>query len=292
MPQIYEPQEDQTDIITEGKTKIVRRVINDPTKVRIQSKDDITKGDGASRTSWEGKGCQANATTCNIFRFLNHMNIPTHFIEQIDERNFLAKRVVMYPLEVVARRVATGSVLKRNPDMAEGYVFDNLMLEIFFKGKKDDPYVSYDPKTKWYNMYDADKPISQETYRGEVPWTVPMPTIEELNVIFKYQRMIFEALEYEWALEETVLVDLKCEYGMTLHGDGFNGRKLVVADEITGDSCRLWPFGNKSLARDKDPYRRHKGEVTEEDKKEFSGNYRWIEDATSRFPGNEAATSD
>ncbi|HEY6739130.1 MAG TPA: phosphoribosylaminoimidazolesuccinocarboxamide synthase, partial [Actinopolymorphaceae bacterium] len=106
--------------IAEGKTKVVIDA-GDGT-VLIRSKDDITAGDGERHDVIDGKAVASTTTTCNIFRLLGDHGVPTHFLEQVDAVTFRARRVDMIPLELVARRIATGSFLDRNPDVADGTV--------------------------------------------------------------------------------------------------------------------------------------------------------------------------
>lgn len=282
MPQVFSVQEkDNKNKIAEGKTKIIWRVPGNPRLVRIESKNDLTKGGGAVRTSWEEKGAQANRATCSIFRHLAHLKIvPTHFKEQIDDRNFLAERVFPWEVEFIARRIATGSVLDRIEGLEEGTVFEQVLLEIFFKGAKNDPYVLYNAKTQWYDQYDPKKPVSPETYWGEVPRNAIMPTEEELRIALGYHLLVFEATERAWADQGVVEVDLKCEYGKTLDGT------IVLADVIDGDSGRYWPGGDQSQAKDKDVFRKTVGEITQADKELYSKNYEWLEATTAKFPGN------
>ncbi|GAH60516.1 unnamed protein product, partial [marine sediment metagenome] len=98
--------------------------------VLIESRDDITAGDGVRHDIIAHKGVLATETTCNCFSLLNAKGIPTHFIERESERRFLALRAKMIPVELVARRIATGSYLKRHPETIEGTVFDPLIFAI------------------------------------------------------------------------------------------------------------------------------------------------------------------
>ena len=113
----------------EGKTKIIIDA-GDGT-VLIRSKDDITAGDGAKHDVIEGKAASSTTTTCNIFQLLNNKRVPTHFVERLDAVTFRARNVEMIPLELVARRIATGSFLDRNDGIADGTVFAELVFEVF-----------------------------------------------------------------------------------------------------------------------------------------------------------------
>ncbi|MDD3007056.1 MAG: phosphoribosylaminoimidazolesuccinocarboxamide synthase [Candidatus Pacebacteria bacterium] len=290
MAQLYESEkEKRKTIIAEGKTKIIERIPREPRKVRVINKNELTKGDGKDRISWEGKGAFSNKTACNCFRYLeyyfrrNNMTVPTHFFEEYDDYSFIAHRVTMYPIETVYRRVATGSALKRYPGLKEGDLFE--VIEFFYKDDAaGDPYMVFNEETEWYDLYDSKKPVSPETYLGEVPRTAFMPSKEQLDTIALYQGQIFEALSKAWADEGTVLVDLKCEYGESLDGI------IMLSDDVNADCCRLWPFGDKNQMKDKEVFRQMVGEITPAQKAILNKNYLWVVETTSRFPGNNVTT--
>ena len=104
------------------------------------------RGDGEQRDVIEGKAVSATTTTCNTFRLLAAHGVPTHFVDQVDPVTFRARRVEMIPLELVARRIATGSFLDRHPDVAEGTVLADLVFEVFEKDDAShDPLLAFDP---------------------------------------------------------------------------------------------------------------------------------------------------
>ena len=137
--------------IIEGKTKIVSEFTSDHKKVIVQSKDDITAFNKAKHDIIEGKSKLATNTTCNVFRFLKECGLPVAFDEQIDEITFIAPRCDMILYEVIIRREAHGSFLKRYPYLKKGHVFPELVLEYFLKTSDnvwngesipcDDPYM-------------------------------------------------------------------------------------------------------------------------------------------------------
>ncbi len=178
--------------ITEGKTKKIFQIIDDPKNVILVSKDDITAGDGAKHDLIVGKARLSNETTCNVFRLLKECGIPVAFHGQVwqetfahefgdpkdpDKHGFSAPRCAMLPFEVVVRRLAYGSYLDRNPHLEKGHVFQKLVVEFFLKtsGKiwkgvssgvtyslvKDDPLISFDwPKNDidlYYPGHSADE---------------------------------------------------------------------------------------------------------------------------------------
>lgn len=237
--------------LNEGKTKVIW---GDPEghEVTIESKDDITAGDGAKRDEIEGKAALATTTTVNCFRTLQAAGIPTAFVRDHDQRHFKARRVEMIPLELVARRLATGSYLKRNHAAVEGEVFDPLVFELFYKDDaQNDPIVipvGVEPVDglKLY-LHSAKLPVHQETLIEvmDSPWSM-----EQLERLEELTRMVFEVLEEQWANQGITLVDLKIECGF----DAETGQ-ILVADVIDNDSWRLWPGGDKSQMLDKQVYR-------------------------------------
>jgi len=142
------------DILNEGKTKIVFASIGDPGLCILEGKDDITAGDGAKHDVIAGKAELATRTTANVFRLLAASGVPVAFHQQLDAVRFLAKKCAMLPYEVVVRREAHGSYLKRYPHLKKGHTFPRLLVEFFLKTKdkvwegrplpKDDPYIDFE----------------------------------------------------------------------------------------------------------------------------------------------------
>ena len=137
------------ELIAEGKTKIILATKPDPEKVLILSKDDITAGDGAKHDLIEGKAALATRTTCNVFRLLKASGIPVAFDAQVDDKSFTAPLCQMLPYEVVIRREAHGSYLKRMPGLAKGHLFPKLLVEFFLKTNgrkwKEHVFFFFDP---------------------------------------------------------------------------------------------------------------------------------------------------
>ena len=130
--------------LAEGKTKIIYADASDPAQAIIFSKDDITAGDGARRNTLPGKGALSGRTTANVFKLLSAAGIPTHFVSAPSDDEMVVRRCDMIPLEVVMRRIATGSYLKRNA-VTEGTRFDPTVVETFFKDDANhDPLVDAD----------------------------------------------------------------------------------------------------------------------------------------------------
>ena len=140
-------------VLAEGKTKIIAKNGDDTDNVSIISKDDITAGDGAKHDLIQGKATLATQTTCNVFRLLKACGIPVAFTEQVNGTTFSAPLCNMLPYEVVIRREAHGSYLKRMPGLTKGHLFTKLLVEFFLKtsGRKwkehdllcDDPLMHY-----------------------------------------------------------------------------------------------------------------------------------------------------
>src|SRR5689334_7720637 len=120
------------EAIAEGKTKIVHAHAGDPALAVIVHKDAITAGDGARRNELPGKGSLSGRTTANVFQLLGREGIETHYVAAPADDAMVVRRCRMIPLEVVMRRIATGSYLKRNA-VAEGTRFDPPLVEFFFK---------------------------------------------------------------------------------------------------------------------------------------------------------------
>lgn len=239
----------------EGKTKIIWEVLDDPSLVVVESKDDITAGDGAKHDVMAGKAELANTTTCNVFQLLQACGIPLAFQEQLDARRFLAKKCRMVLLEVVVRREAHGSFLKRHPYLEKGHVFPRLVLEFFLKttGKiwektvipKDDPFMML--RAGDARLYLPDKPVFEQK---PFMTLIEFPLFEDRD---SYDKMgdialrTFLVLEKAWQLLGRRLVDFKVEFGLTQEGE------LVLADVIDNDSWRVIEDGqyiDKQVYRD------------------------------------------
>jgi phosphoribosylaminoimidazole-succinocarboxamide synthase len=236
----------------EGKTKIIIDAADGT--VLIRSKDDITAGDGAKHDVIEGKATSSTTTTCNIFRLLNNNRVPTHFVERLDADTFRARKVEMIPLELVARRIATGSFLDRNADIADGTVFADLVFEVFEKDDANhDPLLEFDfardvlrrfvPNTKaalQLGDVHAGDLISEEMLSHSRYATVTSQLLEQLRDLTV---RTFEIVEHAWARLGGTYFDFKIECGFD-HETG----ALLVADVIDSDSGRL-RFADKEMSK-------------------------------------------
>lgn len=225
---------DRGELLAEGKTKVVYVVPSDTSLALIVHKDDITTGDGARRHRLPGKGALSGRTTANVFRRLREEGIPSHFVDAPADDEMLVRRCTMIPLEVVMRRIAAGSYLKRNA-VPEGTRFEPTVVEFFFKDDANhDPLVD----DAWIEEHGV-------------------ATAEEIEALRAIGRRVFTALEQAWAEQDVQLVDLKIEFGRDADGE------LLVADVIDNDSWRIWPGGRKEAMLDKQVYR-DTAEVTDE----------------------------
>jgi phosphoribosylaminoimidazole-succinocarboxamide synthase len=220
-----EPHVQLGEPIAEGKTKVLHAKPDDEQLVYMVHKDSITAGDGAKRDVLVDKGELSCRTTSAVYRLLESKGIATHYVSTATPRIMVVRRVEMIPIEWVARRLATGSYVRRTGTV-EGTRFDDLLLEMFLK---DD--ANHDP------LITREEAVNQD-----------ICTPAEVEQALGATARIFEILEASWAEQEIQLVDLKVEYGRTSDG-------LLLADVIDNDSWRLWPQGKRELMLDKQVYR-------------------------------------
>lgn len=242
-----------TKMITEGKTKIVEEAGNG--EVLVRSKDHITAGDGANHDVLDGKAAASTRTTSNIFQLLELNGVRTHFVERIDDITFRARNVQMIPLELVARRYASGSLRDRFPGLPDGEVFDEPMFEIFEKDDAShDPLLDFDfeagvlrrhvpnkkaaaaigPDAKAGDLI-TEEPLGESRYAAVTPELIA--SLRSLTI------SAFEIIEEAWNQHGGVYIDFKIECGFDREtGD------LLVADVIDSDSGRL-RFGDVDMSK-------------------------------------------
>jgi len=257
--------------IAEGKTKVIWE--GNPDTVLIESKDAITAGDGARKETILGKAALATTTTCNVFRLLDREDVPSHFVRQISPTVFEAHAVDMIPIELVARRVAYGSYLKRNPGTMSGRHFATPEIEFFHKDDSNhDPLLLADHSRKTISRYAASQPVSTNSLLDELSFAdYPELRVEVWDSLTEITRRTFEVIERGWAAQGVTLVDMKIECGVAPNGH------IEVADVIDNDSWRIWPNGDPSQMKDKQLFRDGKplGDVMD--------GYAWVADATGAF---------
>jgi phosphoribosylaminoimidazole-succinocarboxamide synthase len=240
-------------VVAEGKTKIVEDAGDG--EVLVRSKDDITAGDGARHDVLTGKAAASTRTTTNVFQLLERNGVPTHFVGPVDEVTFRARDVAMIPLELVARRYATGSFRDRFPNVADGAVLDGLVFEIFEKDDaQHDPLLEFDfdagtvrrlvPNTKAAEALGPDVRagdlISEETLEESRYADVSPDLLARLE---SRTASAFEVIEKAWRRQGGVYIDVKIECGF----DRETG-ELLVADVIDSDSGRL-RFGEVDMSK-------------------------------------------
>ncbi|XP_039463295.1 multifunctional protein ADE2 isoform X2 [Oreochromis aureus] len=240
--------------LNEGKTKQIFELLDQPGLVLVQSKDQITAGNAVRKDQMEGKAAIANKTTSCVFQLLQESGIKTAFVKQHSDTAFIASHCEMIPIEWVCRRVATGSFLKRNPGVKEGYRFSPLKMEMFFK---DD--ANNDPQWSEEQLLEAKFCLAGLTI-GQC----------EVDIMNRSTVAIFEILEKAWATQNCTLVDMKIEFGVNV-----KTQEIVLADVIDNDSWRLWPAGDRSQQKDKQVYRDLK-EVTPEAMQMVKRNFEWV----------------
>ena len=242
-----------TMMLTEGKTKIVEDAGNG--EVLVRSKDDITAADGARRDVLPGKAAASTRTTSNIFQLLERNGVRTHFVDRVDDVTFRARNVEMIPLELVARRYASGSVRDRFPDLPDGAVFEELVFEIFEKDDANhDPLLDFDFKAGILRRHvpntKAAEAIGPDAKAGDLITEEPLAASRYADVspellasLRSFTVAAFEVIEEAWKRHGGVYIDFKIECGFDREtGD------LLVADVIDSDSGRL-RFGDVDMSK-------------------------------------------
>ncbi len=223
---------EKREMIYEGKAKKVYATDN-PELLIVSYKDDATAFNGLKKGTIVGKGVINNQMSNRLMARLEKSGIPTHFVEELSERETLVKRVKIVPLEVIVRNIAAGSFSKRY-GVDEGYVFDSPTIEFSYKNDE------------------LGDPLMDE-YHAEA---MHLATKDEVETIKKYSFGVNELLKAFWKECGVTLVDFKLEFGRLSDGT------IVLADEISPDTCRLWDTAT-SEKLDKDRFRRDMGGVEE-----------------------------
>ena len=214
----------------EGKAKKVFRT-DDPELLIVDYKDDATAFNGLKKGSIAGKGVINNQMSNRLMAKLEKAGVPTHFVQELSPRETLVKRVSIVPLEVIVRNLSAGSFAKRY-GVEEGIVFDAPTIEFSYKiDELGDPLL---------NSYHA--------------LALKLATAEEIDTIKRYAFQVNDFLKALWAECGVILVDFKLEFGRLADGS------IVLADEISPDTCRLWDEKTHEKL-DKDRFRRDLGGV-------------------------------
>ena len=214
----------------EGKAKRVYET-EDPNLLIVSYKDDATAFNGLKKGTIAGKGVINNQMSNLLMMRLAEAGVPNHFVEELSERDTLVRRVQIVPLEVIVRNIAAGSFSKRY-GVDEGVVFDKPTVEYSYKNDAlGDPLLN----------------TSHALALG-------VATKEEIETIRRYALKVNEFLKAFWLECGVILVDFKLEFGRTAEGE------IILADEISPDTCRLWDAKTHEKL-DKDRFRRDLGGV-------------------------------
>ena len=216
----------------EGKAKKVFAT-DDPEKLIVEYKDDATAFNGLKKGTIQGKGVINNQMSNRLMAYLEKQGVPTHYVQEINERETIVKKVSIVPLEVIIRNISAGSFAKHY-GVEEGIVFDQPTIEFSYKNDElGDPLL---------NRYHA--------------LALKLATAEEIDTIEKYAFKVNEVLKAFWLSAGVTLVDFKLEFGRLSNGT------IVLADEISPDTSRLWDVKTHEKL-DKDRFRRDMGGVEE-----------------------------
>ncbi len=219
----------KTELLYEGKAKKIWYT-EDKTLLISEFKDDLTAGNGAMKSSEEGKGALNNKISTELFKLLNSKGVPTHFVEMLDENHMLHKKCDVILIEVIVRNIATGS-LSRNLGIEDGKKLPFVLVEFDYK---DDELG--DPKLNDQHCLILE--LVNDT--------------AELDYIRYMARKINSILQAFYANIDLTLVDFKLEFGRDTDGN------IILIDELSPDNFRLWD-ANTGEKMDKDRFRQGLG---------------------------------
>ncbi len=223
---------EKKDFLYEGKAKQIYKT-DDEDIILIHYKDDATAFNGIKKAQISNKGILNNKITEIIFKKLEKASIPTHFIDRLNDRDQLCKKVTIIPLEVITRNIVAGSMSKRL-NIEEGTVLDYPVFELSYK----------------------DDALGDPLINDHHAVALKAATYEELKVIYDLTAKINKCLIEIFDELGILVVDFKIEFGKTSKGE------IILADEISPDTARFWDKEtNKKL--DKDRFRRDMGNVEE-----------------------------
>lgn len=213
----------------EGKAKKVFKT-EDENLLIVDYKDDATAFNGEKKGTIVGKGVVNNTMSNIIFEKLEEAGVPNHFVQQLSPRETVVKAVEILPLEVIIRNISAGSFAKRY-GVKEGIVFDKPTFELSYKND------------------DLGDPLMCESHA----LALKLATEEQIETIRGYALKVNEFLKKFFLERDLKLVDFKIEFGL------FQG-EVILADEISPDTCRLWDV-NTNEKMDKDRFRRDLGNI-------------------------------
>lgn len=214
----------------EGKAKKVFAT-DDPEMLIVSYKDDATAFNGLKKGTIAGKGVINNRMSNLLMKRLEKQGVPTHFVEELNERETLVKKVTILPLEVIIRNIAAGS-FSQHYGVPEGKVFEKPTIEFSYKNDE-----LGDPLCNGYHAV-----------------ALGLCSEEEIETVKSYAFKINDLLKEFWSECGVTLVDFKIEFGRLSDGT------IVLADEISPDTCRLWD-SKTGEKLDKDRFRRDLGGV-------------------------------
>jgi phosphoribosylaminoimidazole-succinocarboxamide synthase len=220
------------EMIYEGKAKKVYNTEDERFYI-VEYKDDATAFNGLKKGTIVNKGIMNNEISAKLFNILEEKGVETHQVEKLSDREVLVKRVKIVPLEVLVRNYAAGSLSKRL-GLDEGVKLNNTVLEFCYKND-----ALGDPMVNDYHIK-----------------AMGFATEQEMDEIVKMSLRINEVLSEYMLARGIILVDFKLEFGKTPQG------KIILADEISPDTCRLWDAETHEKL-DKDRFRRDLGKVEE-----------------------------
>ena len=220
---------EKKELLYEGKAKKVYTT-EDPDVLIVSYKDDATAFNGLKKGTIVGKGAINNRMTNHIFKKLEAKGVPTHLVDELSDRDTAVKKVEIVPLEVIIRNFSAGSFAKKM-GMEEGVKFIQPTLEFSYKNDDlGDPFIN-----KYYAL------------------ALGLATEEEIEAITKYAFLVNEVMQVYFASLNIELFDFKIEFGR-YHG------QIILADEVSPDTCRLWDKDTHEKL-DKDRFRRDLGNV-------------------------------
>jgi len=221
---------EKKELLYEGKAKKVYETEN-PEVLIVSYKDDATAFDGMKKGTIIGKGAINNRMTNHIFKLLAAKGVPTHLVEELNDRETAVKKVAIVPLEVIIRNYSAGSFAKKL-GLEEGIRLARPTLEFSYKNDDlHDPFIN-----EYYAL------------------ALNLATKEEIETITKYAFTVNEVMQAYFSSLGIDLIDFKIEFGRLADGT------IILADEVSPDTCRLWDQETHEKL-DKDRFRRDMGHV-------------------------------